>query len=456
MIYQTLYSRIIYPAYHWAMRDGANEAIREMEANERRSPGELDQVVAAKLTRLLVFAARNVPFYQKLFDEREVDPNIFKDPTNFDQFPMMTREAVNNNVQQLVATDLRNNGLDENSTGGSTGEVLRFYTDWRSGSYRKATVRRNKRWIGIQPGDREVRLWGAPIDIKRSKSIRGAIHATITRERYLSAYTLDDETLGSYLEFCKTFQPKLLIAYPSALSVFADYCKERSQSIESLKAIVCSAETLYKEERELFQGTFGVRVFDRYGCREVGDIAHEVPGVAGLLVNSDRVFLEIINEEGRPCEEGEKGEVVVTDLDNFGMPLIRYKIGDFARWGAVDEARAAGYPFPVLASVDGRTLDVVRTPSGRRVGGTYWTLLLRSRPGMKKIQVVQTERSKVRVLYQPEPGVTPDFDYFKREIQKTCGEEMHADFISTQEFEHAPGTKFRIVLQKVDWQQDDV
>jgi phenylacetate-CoA ligase len=449
MIYRALYKSAIYPAYHWALADGANKAIREMDRNELLDRESLRQHSDTKLRDLLKFAGTNVPYYRRLAAALRMSIEDFSDPVNLSELPILHKSEINANRDAMISEDLTDNGLQKNSTGGSTGEVLKFYTDRRSVAFRKATVRRNKRWAGIQPGDREVRLWGAPLDLGNSRSLRGTIHSAITRERLLSADTLDEETLSSYLSFCKSFKPKLMVAYPSALLEFANYCERRGESIASLRAIICSAEALLDQDREVFERIFNVPVYDRYGCREVGDIAQEAPGSSGLLVNSDRIFVEVIDKNGMPCRAGEQGEVLVTDLDNYGMPMIRYRIGDYATWANDGLGSASDLPFPVLASVDGRTLDVVRCIGGQRVGGTYWTMLLRSRPGMKRFQVVQYEADRINVLFEPESGCTPDFDFIRQEVANSCGPEMFLEFTETSQFEHAPGTKFRLVISHV-------
>lgn len=448
MIYQALYAGVIYPLYHWALRDGANAAIREFDQNETVDADTLDAIVERKRQSLVRFAADHVPYYRKLFADLGIDGDAAVERASFDRLPLLTKADINANLDSMVAERLEGNRLDPNSTGGSTGEVLRLYTDARSGACRKAAVRRNKRWVGIRPGDREVRLWGAPLDLRKANSLRGRLHSMITCERLLSADRLGDDSLREYLEFCKSFQPKLMVAYPSALAEFARYCADRNSTIDSLEAIICSAESLLPHDRELIESVFGVRVYDRYGCREVGDIAQEAPGVTGLMVNSDRIFVEVLDEDGRPSAPGEQGEIVVTDLDNYGMPLLRYRIADYGRWGNREEAIAAGFPFPVLASVDGRVMDVVHCPGGQRVGGTYWTLLLRSRPGLVKFQIVQKEPDRVEVLYEKEAGVEPDFAYYRQEIAKNCGPELNVDFVETSRFVHEPGTKFRLVIRE--------
>ena len=449
MIYQKLYQTAIYPVYHWLMKDGANAAIREIDQNERLDREALHELTLGKLQKLLQHARTNAPYYGKVLQGVPLDGSVAKFEETFSTVPLLSKATINENLQSMISKDLEGNGIDSNSTSGSTGEKLLFYTDWRSGAFRKATVRRSQRWLGVLPGEPEVRLWGSPIDIKRAQSLRGYIHSVVSREKMLSAYSMDESSLQSYFEFCRRFKPKLLIAYPSALRIFADFLQERNLEIPSIKAISCSAETLYEHDREYLSKVFNAPLYNRYGCREVGDIANEVPDADGLVVNSDRVFVEILDDDGRRCAPGEQGEVVVTDLENYGMPMIRYRIGDLARWADDSSRGAHKYPFPILESVDGRTLDIVRAPNGNRIGGTFWTILLRNRPGIEKFQVIQDEPASVRVLYKREAGAEPDFDYYRREIADRCGPEMRAEFIETEQFEQPPGTKFRLIMSKL-------
>jgi phenylacetate-CoA ligase len=449
MIYQKLYETAIYPAYHWLRKDGANAAIRELDPHELLDSAELHRVSLGKLRKLLVHAIENVPFYTdhlQCLKSTESSSDLLE---SFLSVPALSKATINDNLQSMVSTNLDGNGLDDNSTSGSTGEKLLFYTDWRSGAFRKATVRRSQRWLGVLPGDPEVRLWGSPIDINRADSLRGFLHSAISREKMLSAYSMDEQSLNSYLKFCLRFKPKLLIGYPSALSVFAAYLESQGARIPSLVAISCSAETLYEHDRDYLAKIFEAPVFNRYGCREVGDIANEVPDADGLIVNSDRLFVEILNDKDEPCAPGEQGEVVVTDLENYGMPLIRYRMGDLARWSPGSTRGRDKYPFPMLESVDGRTLDVIESPNGNRIGGTYWTILLRNRPGIKTFQVIQDAPDAIRILFTGEAKAKPDFDYYRREIAERCGAEFKVDFVETDRFEQPPGTKFRLIMSRL-------
>jgi len=245
------------------------------------------------------------------------------------------------------------------------------------------------------------------------------------------------------------FRPRLLVGYPSILQSFGSFCVSNRIHFSDLQAIVCSAESLFEDQRARIQACFAVPVFNRYGCREVGDIAHEVPAVSGLVVNSDRVFVEVLDSDGRPCPRGETGEIVVTDLDNYGMPLIRYRIGDRGAWSAVEDRRA-GLPYPVLQAVEGRMLDVVVTPDGNHIGGTYWTILFRQRPGVAMFQVVQRRVDSVAVRYVRDPEHTVvDEAWFRDKIRELCGSDFGVEFEVVERIEPDATGKFRIVLSEI-------
>ena len=194
MIYQKLYQSAIYPLYHWLMKDGANAAIREIDRSEHLGRAEVENITLEKLRRLLAHARANVPYYHELLRDFPTTASPAELLDAFQGLPLLSKATINAHIDAMVSEDLEGNGLDSNSTSGSTGEKLIFYTDWRSGAYRKATVRRSQRWLGVMPGEPEVRLWGSPIDVDRKKSLRGRLHSMISRETMLSAYSMEQPT----------------------------------------------------------------------------------------------------------------------------------------------------------------------------------------------------------------------------------------------------------------------
>ena len=445
-----VYGGVIYPAYHFLKRDGINRAERIVRENESLTPEQLHALQEKKLRQLMEFATRHVPYYRDRFLEIGKSLDELLSPEGFRNWPVLTKEVLRLNKESLVATELRGNRLIPNSTSGSTGEATHFFTDTRSDAFRKAVTTRSTGWAGIENGEKTVWLWGAPIEIAKSKTFRARIRSRIRGGRLLSSFDLSEEKLREYAGFVADFRPALLVSYPGPLEVMAGYCRDHGITFDSLRAIITSAETLWPHQRALIESVFGVKVFNRYGSREFANIAHECPVSQGMHVNTDRVYIEVLDTEGRPCAPGESGELLITDLDNYGGPLIRYQIGDLGTWSP-NPMCPCGRPFPLLESVEGRSLDIVVTPSGGRVGGTFWTLLLRSRPGMRRFQVVQESRSGIRIAYVPEdmPPEPDVLNYFEREIRKRCGQDFKVEFVEVARIDLGPSGKQRLVLSSV-------
>jgi phenylacetate-CoA ligase len=448
---RVLYPNVLYPLYHLVKRDGVNEAIKDLKKNQWMNKEEIDNLQHQKLLHLLRFAYKNVPYYHDVIPVTQLSVEQLALPDNFCRIPILTKQSIRKNIERLIATDLKGNKLEKNSTSGSTGEPLFFYTDLWSSTYRKATVIRNKGWAGFRLGDREARLWGSPIDESRVRKLRGRMHGIVTNQLFLSAYDLTPECIDEYIELIHNFRPTLMVAYPSILEAFAAHCRTRQASFDCFKAIISSAETLYPHQREFFEAEFGVRVFNRYGCREVGDIAQECEVHNGLHVNSDRILVEILDNQGMPCEPGRWGELFVTDLDNYGMPFIRYQIGDSAVW-AEDQKCPCGRGLPLLAEVEGRSMDVVRSPSGNSLGGTFWTILFRMKPGIKQIQIVQEKLDGVKVMFVRDVGFEECvLDYFRDRIKEKCGTNFVVEFNEVSSIRNTKSGKNRLVISKCSY-----
>ena len=429
MIGKYAYGNIIYPLYHWVKRDGVNKRVAELERNQWLSADELAALQRKKLYRLLTFARHNVPYY------RDAVSGDFPSSTSHDdllgklqRMPMLTKDVIRSNLARLTSEDLAGNPLEKNSTSGSTGEPLRFYTDFRSSTYRKAAAIRNNSWAGITLGDRSVNLWGSPIDASRASEFRGRLHGLLTGSRLLSAYTMTNDRMNHYISVICRFKPTLLVSYPSILETFADHCTNVGVHFTSITAVITSAETLWPHQRELFETVFGAQIFNRYGSREVGGIAHECSEHRGLHVNADRVLVEVLDKNGNLCNPGQIGEIVVTDLDNFGMPFIRYRIGDNAAWSAEKQC-PCGRSMPLLSVIEGRSMDVVRAPNGNRLGGTFWTILFRAKPGIRQVQVLQEHMDGIKVRFVPDATLENSaLEYFRHAIADKCGRTFRVEF----------------------------
>ena len=401
-----------------------------------------------KLKELLVHAYRSVPYYREKLNENGIDIEKFDFSDDFQKIPLLTKKEINENRNLMISNEVNRDSLLSNSTSGSTGEALYFYYDMRSWAFRSAVVIRNQEAIGIRIGDRAAKLWGAPMDLNAAATIRGKIHAWVNNNLFLSSYDLADSNLELYTKRILKHRPKFIISYPGPIVVLAEYLIKNRVTIPSVQSIICSAEMLFPWQKDIIETAFSCAVYNRYGCREFGEIAMECPKREGLHINIDRIYLEILNESLSPVEDGSIGEVVITDLDNFGMPIIRYRTGDLA--SIKTGMCSCGRSLPLLNQVEGRTLDVVRAPNGNRLGGTFWTLLIRRRPGIKSFQVIQEKADAIILKYvKSTDDSTIDFAAYESMIKKKCGDMMSVDFEEVGYIPKTESGKTRFVISKV-------
>ena len=439
----------IFPLYHRVKRTRVLGRLHELRMQQWMNRAELLRLQQEKLRLLLDHAYKNVPFYRSSFEQAGIKTDDFDDPQVLGKIPLLTKQDILANENALIARNSAGGRLIANSTSGSTGEALRFFTDMKSWACRRALMIRNQEWVGINLGDRQASLWGAAMDIDKGKKMRGRLHNWINNMLPLSSYELGENTLRKYVDRLNLFCPKLLTSYPGPLTELAQFMIDRGGlRVPSIHSIISSAETLFTWQKEIIEEAFSRPVFNRYGCREFGDIAHECERREGLHINVDRMILEILDDNSLPVRPRQVGEIVITDLDNFGMPFIRYRIGDWASHS--DHECSCGRGLPLLRSVEGRSLDVVRAPNGNALGGTFWTLLFRSRPGIIAFQVVQNEVNGVIVKYVSDrPPKKLDLAYFTEKTLRRCGKDFCVKYEQVEKIEKTVSGKNRIVVSKL-------
>jgi len=443
-----LYSNWLFPAYHLLQGDGLWPLVKEYEISQWRPSSELRVLQQEKLRALLLHCRSKVPYYRELFaaNQSAIGREIWEDD-NFSALPFLTKTIINQKRNELIAEN-SNGNLTANHTSGSTGESLHFYQDRRSSLHRQAVVYRNLRWMGCLYTDKEAKLWGARIDISKSESLRAQIHACFDKTILLSSYELSDQSMAAYVRTLQRYKPRLLVSYASPLAVFAQFLLTSGERIPGIRAVVTSAETLFPWQRELIAKAFDRPVYDRYGCREFGTIAHECETGEGYHLNAERFLVEILDEAGAPVKPGEIGEIFITDLDNFGFPFIRYRIGDLAEKSG--RQCSCGRGLPLLGALKGRSFDIVRAPNGNRIGGTFWTLALRSVRGVRNFQVEQTEKARLVVRIEKEPDFSADSEQRIRDlIIGKCSGEMKIDFKYLDKIPLTASGKHRFVISRL-------
>jgi len=356
-----------------------------------------------KLKALIEQAYTHVPFYRTRFDQAGVRPQDIQSPADLARLPLLTKREIQDQIGTMLACGVDRKRLRENHTGGSTGQPLTFYQDAAFRAWSDADQLRNYRMAGYQLGTRWAFLWGSDYDASVHKGWRGRLQdRVIYNTIWINTFDLTVDTLAEAAERLVRFQPEILIAYVSSATLLARLVRDCGITGIRPQAIQTSAEVLTPDDRALLKETFGCDSFDRYGCREVYNMAHECSAHQGLHLLAENNLVELIDAEARPVAPGNIGRVVVTNLNNYAMPLIRYEVGDMAI--ASPHACACGRGLPLLKSVVGRKADVITSPSGKLLHGEFFTHLFYKISGVYQFRVIQETLSNLRIQVVPGPG----------------------------------------------------
>ena len=290
---------------------------------------------------MLDFAVRQVPYYRQ-----------FRGYESLQDFPVLTKDTIREDMQGLLSSDLEERKWYYNTSGGSTGEPVRFVQDEEYARRTWSATLETKRWAGYRPGDRLLKLWGNRASVVRPKGLKPALGRWLSNTILLDTFSLDEKTMDQYAAIIGRFSPRLIVGFASSLYEISKHILVRGTRLNGIGAVTSTAGTLFPEMRESMEEAFGCKVFNRYGSSEVSMIAAEDGRNLGLRV-APTVYVETLRPDGTHCNERETGEIVVTSLANFAMPLIRFQIGDV---GAIRTQNGMTY----LEKVLGRTVEFVQ------------------------------------------------------------------------------------------------
>ena len=413
------------------------------------SAKEATQQSLSNLRRLLVHAAENSHYYNKKIDKKELSSlQDVELPSFFDGIPFLTKEIINKHRADLVAGNYRQL-LWKKSTGGSTGVPLHFYYTKDSNDWRVACTWRGYGWAGAHLGVKQAYIWGTHIgDIPFFKKIKEKMHHQLLRQRYYNCFNFSEIAMTESLNDINRFRPEVIVGYTNPLFAFASFIKENNLTINwPLKSVVTAAEGLYDYQRELIEEVFRAKVFHTYGSREFMLIASECEKHEGLHVNTENIFLEIVRGDGSVASPGEVGEIVVTDLHNYGMPFIRYKIGDM---GVMSTSECScGRGLPMLKRVVGRSLDMLKTRTGKLIPGEFFPHFFKDFVEIRQFQVVQNSLDivEIKLVVNDHQHLSPEkTKLINKEVAKLVGNEINVRYNYVAEIPLTPTGKRRVTV----------
>lgn len=377
--------------------------MKELEATQWWPRTQLVDLQAERLATLVSHAYERVPYYREVMQARKLTPVDIRTPADLAKLPLLTREDVRANYpNRLCAQGVPQKGWWQGRTGGSsTGEPLRYIYDRHTADYGRAVFYRGWSWAGCPPGTPMLDLWGQPVaKLNTGEVLKRKAMQVFFGTHWVDAFRLNEDLLRQCAEILQEGRVEFIHGYASSLRELCCYLHARHIQPRALRAAMTTAEVLLLEVRHFMEAVLQAPVFNAYGCGEVNGIAYECERHNGLHVGMERAIVEIVDPTGEPVSPGQSGQVAVTDLHNFAMPLIRYLNGDEAQLAV--SLCGCGRDLVRLQEILGRTCDIVDGVNGQHVHSYYFASLFGAlgwvqTHGLTQFQIIQENEQNLRV-----------------------------------------------------------
>jgi phenylacetate-CoA ligase len=416
--------------------------LQILKQYERLSPQALGQKQEL-LLREIVSHAQKSSFWRSRLTGLSNDFT----PQDFTQLTPLTKDELREHYPALVTPGEAI--VQEGTTSGSTGVAVRIKLSPEHQAWNFASQWLGRSWYGVGIGDPGVWIWGRPIYSWKKRAIV-TTKARLNNLLLLQIFDLSEATLALWWKQIQSFRPVYLYGYASALDRLAEYIESQGQQVSfPVKLVSTTAEVLYEFQRKRLQRVFGAPVANEYGSTETGSIAFECPE-GGWHLMSAHTYTEFLRDDLRPSASGVLGEIVVTPLHNHAMPLLRYRLGDM---GASSTAACrCGRPWPLMQMGAGKTVEVVKTRSGRVMSGALFHyinrgLLEQNLRGIASFRVTQRALDHFSIEYVAESGeIKKAKQFFLEQLQNTLQENVQVTFLEVPSIQPEASGKLRYFI----------
>lgn len=393
------FARSVYRAQEAAMHRPTFALLAEIERTQWLTRDGVEAYQAQRLNQLLQTALAHSPWHAERIRAAGLEPEVWGGTLTLAELarlPTMNKRDARKNVEQLVWRGVPG-GVFKYTTGGSSGEPLIFYFGRTRQAADAAGRLRARRWWGVQPGDREVYLWGAPVELNKTDRIK-TLRDRLVNQLLLNAFEMSPARMDDYLLAIQSLNPKAIYGYASSLALLAAHAEANGlkPKVPALRVVSSTGEPLFPHQRELIERVFGVPVSVEYGARDAGLMALESPD-GELLQMSETHIIEVLDDAGNPVEEG---EAVITSLVSEAQPFIRYRTGDVVKRSG--RADPGGRGLEVLDAVVGRQTDFIVAADGRIMHALAVIYVLRAIPGVAQFKLIQHAVDQMEVQVVPD------------------------------------------------------
>ncbi|UCE29824.1 MAG: phenylacetate--CoA ligase family protein [Candidatus Bathyarchaeota archaeon] len=399
--------------------------FRDLKKSQWYSLEEIERIQLKKLKGLVKHAYENVQFYHRRFRELGLKPTDVGNLEDLKKLPIVKKENLRHGFPDTLARNYNTRTLEKGTTSGSTGKPFEWYLDKKGFQHNSASYYRFASWYGVNLGDKIVSVttaspWGA----RMHQSARVRWGYMLRRVLRLTAYQITEQTLHDFSIILKQFKPKTLRGFTSPIFLISEFLKKEGISDINPSAVITTGETLFDFQRRLIESVFDCNLFNFYGSSEIESIAQECEEHCGLHLNAEERIVEFVRN-GENVSSGEEGEIVITDLNNYAMPFIRYNTEDVGI--PKSDQCGCGRGLPLIMDVKGRVCDLIVAKNGALISGEFFALpapyFLKNHKWIQQYQIIQPSREKllVNIVKSAEPR-KQDLEYLVNRIHKHVGD----------------------------------
>lgn len=442
-----LSKHVFYPLWDLKDRSTRLKELAELEQQQWWIADQLRDLQWQRLQKLLNYAAKHSPFYRKRLNALNLPTDELLSSEAFQSIPVTTKQEIRNQTDEFISDEYDKNQLIMAKTGGSTGVSLNLFFDKQCQERRNAAQMWTDRWAGWDLGQKKAAIWGNP---PLAKGIKQRLRlGLMDRTIYLDTMNLNANSMGAFVTRWRKEKPKVIFGHAHSIYIFAKYVKQSGHQDIRPHGIVATSMMLLDHERDVIEEIFGCKVTNRYGCEEVGLIGCECEEHQGMHLNLPHVYVEFLDAENKPVKPGEPGKIVVTDLNNFAMPLIRYRVEDVGVF--TTEQCDCGRGLPILQRLEGRVADFLKLPDGGQVAGiSLIEKTLTKIRGLEQMQIVQEDHQHITINRVKGPEHTPNADLeLERELRQVFGKGVAVIINDVNRIPQENSGKYRFSICKV-------
>ena len=400
-----------------------------------------------RLEKLLFHAYENTKYYYDIFE----DVYLIRDgKINWDRFeniPLLTKKIIRENHKDLIAKDNKSRVINENTSGGSTGEPVKFLQDSDYYNRMVADTIFFAEIYGKNLGDKEIKLWGSKRDFfKEKNSYKNRLINFFFNRTLLNSFKLNNQVIEKYIHIINSVKPKLIWTYVDSIFEVAKYINRHNiKNIFEPSNIICTAGTMYSEIFEEIQMAFPKsNILNQYGSREAGIIGI---GNDDIKIFQHSLYIELFDKiENQFVTESGAGNVIVTVLNNYSMPLIKFDIGDIG-----ESKNISGTNVNSLSKLNGRENSHIINKDGSLIHGELFTHLFYFIEEIKKFQVIQEDFDIFNINLELEnSGIDNNkLNNIKKKINQIMDNECKINFHIIDNLPKLKSGKYQFVISKV-------